>query len=68
VLLLVSSSLIGTEATLDRLRRARLADMEVRAGKRGPLGPLMRAQRAAGSIPRDIDHEDVVVIRAVAPR
>jgi release factor glutamine methyltransferase len=68
VLLLVSSSLIDTEATLDRLRRAGLADVEVRASRRGPLGPLMRAQQAAGTIPRDIDHEDVVVIRAVAPR
>jgi release factor glutamine methyltransferase len=66
-LLLVHSSLIGTDATLDRLRRAGLIDVEVRAYARGPLGPLMRAQQAAGTIPSDIDQEDVVVIRASAP-
>lgn len=66
-LLLVHSSLIGTDATLDRLRRAGLVDVEVRECVRGPLGPLMRAQQAAGMIPADIDEEDVVVIRACAP-
>jgi release factor glutamine methyltransferase len=66
-LLLVHSSLIGTNATLERLRQAGLIDVEVRARERGPLGPLMRAQQAAGTIPSDIDEEDVVVIRASAP-
>ncbi|GAA1619691.1 methyltransferase [Kribbella sancticallisti] len=66
-LLLVHSSLIGTDATLERLRRAGLVDVEVRACVRGPLGPLMRAQQAAGTIPADIDEEDVVIIRASAP-
>ncbi|TCC44863.1 methyltransferase domain-containing protein [Kribbella pittospori] len=68
VLLLVQSSLIGTDTTLHRLRRAGLVDVEVRACVRGPLGPLMRAQQAAGTIPSDVDQEDVVVIRARAPR
>jgi len=67
VLLLVSSSLIGTDLTLDRLQNAGLVDVEVRTSVRGPLGPLMRAQQKAGTIPAEIDHEDVVVIRAVAP-
>jgi len=66
-LLLVHSSLIGIDATLERLRRAGLVDVEVRECRRGPLGPLMRAQQAAGTIPVDIDEEDVVIIRATAP-
>jgi release factor glutamine methyltransferase len=65
--LLVHSSLIGTDATLERLRRAGLVDVEVRACERGPLGPLMRAQQAAGTIPSHVDEEEVVVIRATAP-
>jgi release factor glutamine methyltransferase len=67
VLLLVHSSLIGTDKTLERLRRAGLVDVEVRQSVRGPLGPLMRDQQAAGTIPSGIDEEDVVIIRAVAP-
>jgi release factor glutamine methyltransferase len=67
VLLLVHSSLIGTEATLQRLRRAGLVNVEVRTCVRGPLGPLMRAQQIAGTIPADVDEEDVVIIRASAP-
>jgi release factor glutamine methyltransferase len=68
VLLLVHSSLIGIDSTLRRLRDAGLVDVEVRARERGPLGPLMRAQQAAGMIPADVDEEDVVVIRACAAR
>jgi release factor glutamine methyltransferase len=67
VLLLVHSSLIGIEATVERLRRSGLVDVDVCARRRGPLGPLMRAQQAAGRIPGHIDQEDVVVIRATAP-
>jgi release factor glutamine methyltransferase len=67
VLLLVHSSLIGIDATLHRLRRAGLVNVEVRASVRGPLGPLMRAQQVAGTIPADVDEEDVVIIRASAP-
>jgi release factor glutamine methyltransferase len=67
VLLLVHSSLIGTEATLQRLRRAGLVNVEVRACVRGPLGPLMRAQQIAGTIPAEVEEEDVVIIRASVP-
>jgi len=66
VLLLVHSSLIGIDATLLRLRRAGMVNVEVRACERGPMGPLMRAQQAAGTIPADVDEEDVVIIRARA--
>jgi release factor glutamine methyltransferase len=66
VLLLVHSSLIGIDATVQRLRRAGLVDVEERATVRGPLGPLMRAQQTAGTLPTDVDGEDVVIIRAVA--
>ena len=33
----------------------------------GPLGPLMRARRAAGLIPPDADEEDVLVVRGRNP-
>jgi release factor glutamine methyltransferase len=67
VLLLVHSSLIGTDATLERLRRAGLVAVEVRRRERGPLGPLMRAQQAAGRISAEITEEEVVLVRACAP-
>jgi release factor glutamine methyltransferase len=66
--LLVHSSLIGEEATLERLRRAGLADARVVERQPGPLGPLMRAQQAAGNLPADVHEEDVVIIRASARR
>jgi release factor glutamine methyltransferase len=66
-LLLVHSSLIGIDVTFERLRRAGLADVEVRACERGALGPLMRAQQAGGAISSNINEEDVVIIRATAP-
>jgi release factor glutamine methyltransferase len=68
VVLLVHSSLIGEEQTLERLRRAGLVGVEVVSRHRGPLGPLMRAQQEAGTIPADVDSEDVVIVRGVAPR
>ena len=43
------------------------ADAAVVDRRRGPLGPLMREQLAAGRIPVGIADEDVVVVRAVAP-
>jgi release factor glutamine methyltransferase len=66
--LLVHSSLIGEQATLDRLAAAGLLEVSVVERRRGPLGPLMRAQQEAGTIPPDVDEEDVVIIRGVAPR
>lgn len=67
VLLVVHSSLIGFDATVERCRRAGLMNIEIRDRVRGPLGPLMRAQQALGTIPADIDEEDVAIIRATAP-
>jgi release factor glutamine methyltransferase len=66
-ILLVHSSLIGEDATIDRLTRAGLADARVIARDRGPLGPLMREQQRLGTVPAEVDEEDVVVIEAVAP-
>ena len=66
-LLIVHSSLIGTDATLERLRRSGLVNVDVRRCERGPLGPLMRAQQSVGRIPADIAEEDVVLIRACSP-
>lgn len=64
VLLVVHSSLIGEEQTLRRLRRGGFADASVVDRHTGPLGPLMREQQAAGAIPADVDHEDLIVVRA----
>lgn len=65
-ILLVHSSLIDEHATIARLRRAGLPEAAVVDRHRGPLGPLMREQQRAGTVPAGIDEEDVVIIRAVA--
>ncbi len=65
--LLVHSSLVGEDATLDGLRRAGLVAAEVIERVPGPLGPLMREQQATGLIPPEVEQEDVLVIRAEAP-
>jgi release factor glutamine methyltransferase len=61
VLLVVHSSLLGYEPTAEALSAHGL-EVEVAASDRGPLGPLMRARRAAGLIP-PVDEEDVLVVR-----
>ncbi|WP_350275524.1 methyltransferase [Kribbella sp. HUAS MG21] len=66
-LLVVHSSLIGIDQTIARLRRAGLVDVRVVVRVRGPLGPLMLAQQALGTIPADVREEDVVIIRGCAP-
>jgi release factor glutamine methyltransferase len=66
VVLLVHSSLIDEQATVERLRAGGLA-AEVAERHRGPLGPLMREQQEAGTVPADVDEEDVVIVRGVAP-
>lgn len=66
-ILLVHSSIIGEDATLERLEAAGLRKATVIERHRGPLGPLMREQQRLGTIPADIQEEDVVIIRAVAP-
>lgn len=65
--LLVHSSLIGEQATLDRLGAAGLVGATVVERHHGPLGPLMREQQRQGTIPADVEEEDVVIIRATAP-
>jgi release factor glutamine methyltransferase len=65
VLLLVHSSLLGLEPTAAALRAAGL-DVDVAARERGPLGPLMRARRAAGLI-APVAEEDVLVVRGRKP-
>jgi release factor glutamine methyltransferase len=67
VLLVVHTAVIGEQATVDRLLGAGFADATVVDRHRGPLGPLMREQLRLGTVPSDVDEEDVVVIRAVAP-
>jgi len=69
VLLVVHSSLCGTDSTLDMLRDRGL-QAEVIARHQGSFGPLLRA-RAAGLEARDVlalgqREEEVVVVRAAA--
>jgi release factor glutamine methyltransferase len=65
VLLVVHSSLLGVDPTAEALAAAGL-EVDVAANERGPLGPLMRARRAAGLIP-PVDEEDVLVVRGRKP-
>ena len=65
-LLLVHSSLIGTERTLAMLEQAGL-DAEVVERRRGPLGPLMLDRiemlESRGLLEPGVREEDVVVVR-----
>jgi release factor glutamine methyltransferase len=69
VLLVVQSSLCGTEATLDALRAAGLT-AQVAHRHHGALGPLLRARapmlEARGLLAPGQREEEVVVVRAVA--
>lgn len=71
MLLLIQSSLTGVEATLDRLRAARLERAEVVARRRGPLGPLLAARatelEGRGLLRPGEREEELVAIRALAP-
>lgn len=67
VVLLTHSTIIGDDVTCRRLAASGLQSVEVVERVRGPLGPLMREQQRLGTIAADIEEEDVVVIRAVAP-
>jgi release factor glutamine methyltransferase len=66
-LLLVHSSLLGVEPTMDALRARGLA-VDVPVRERGPLGPLMDGRRdhleAAGMLEPGQREEDVLVFRA----
>ncbi len=70
VMLIVHSSLCGTEATLERLRAAGM-DAEVAERARGPLGPLMlrrveELERRGVLAPGQRD-EELVIVRAERP-
>ena len=64
--LVVQSTIIGEEETLERLRGGALA-AEVVARREGPLGPLMAGRRAhleaQGLLPPGQDREELLVIR-----
>jgi release factor glutamine methyltransferase len=66
-LLLVHSSLLGVEPTIETLRAHGLA-VDVPVRERGPLGPLMNGRRAhleaAGMLERGQRDEEVLVVRA----
>jgi release factor glutamine methyltransferase len=66
-LLLVHSSLLGVEPTMDALRARGLA-VDVPVRERGPLGPLMDGRRAhleaTGMLEPGQREEDVLVFRA----
>lgn len=66
-LMVVHSSLIGEERTVEHFQRVGLTDVRVVERHRGPLGPLMVAQQEAGNLPADVQEEDVVIIRGVVP-
>ena len=70
-LLIVSSSILGTDLTLRGLEAGGL-EADVVARRRGPLGPLMLARvqalEADGLLEPGQRHEDVVVIRGRAPQ
>jgi release factor glutamine methyltransferase len=68
--LLVHSSVLGTDRTLAALEAAGLG-ADVAARRRGPLGPLMAARVHAleqrGMLPAGQRHEDVVIVRGRMP-
>jgi release factor glutamine methyltransferase len=68
--LLVHSSIIGTERTLEGLAAGGL-EADVVARRRGPLGPLMSSRvqllRERGLLSHDEHDEEVVVVRGRAP-
>jgi release factor glutamine methyltransferase len=70
VLLLVQSSICGTDATLRRLRRAGL-EARVRDRRRGPLGPLMLSRapelERRGALRPGEREEELVVLEARRP-
>jgi release factor glutamine methyltransferase len=69
-ILIVHSSLCGTDATLARLGAAGL-EADVVASERGPLGPLMLARieqlEASGALAPGEREEDVVIVRGRKP-
>ena len=70
-LLVVSSSVLGSDRTLAAMRDAGLEDAEIVARRRGPLGPLMRARvhtlEERGMLAPGEREEDVIIVRARQP-
>jgi release factor glutamine methyltransferase len=70
-LLIVSSSVLGTDRTLAAMRDAGLEGVDVIARRRGPLGPLMTARvhtlEERGLLKPGQRHEDVIVVRGRQP-
>ncbi len=70
-LLIVSSSILGTDRTLAAMRDAGLDDAECIARRRGPLGPLMRARvhmlEERGMLAPGQREEDVIIVRGRLP-
>ena len=66
-LLLVSSSVLGTERSLRALRDAGFEDADCIARRRGPLGPLMQSRvhllEERGMLEPGQRHEDVIILR-----
>ena len=70
-LLLVSSSVLGTDLTLQAMRDAGLEDVDVVAKQRGPLGPLMLSRittlEERGMLKPGQREEDVIIVRGRQP-
>ncbi|HEX2085165.1 MAG TPA: HemK2/MTQ2 family protein methyltransferase [Solirubrobacteraceae bacterium] len=70
-LLLVSSSILGTDRTVAAMRDAGLDDAECVARRRGPLGPLMQSRvhllEERGMIAPGQREEDVIIVRGRLP-
>ena len=66
-LLLVSSSVLGTDLTLQAMRDAGLEDADCISRRRGPLGPLMQSRvhmlEERGMLEPGQRHEDVIIVR-----
>ena len=70
-LLLVSSSVLGTDRTVAAMRDAGLDDAECVARRRGPLGPLMQSRvhllEERGLLAPGQREEDVIILRGRLP-
>jgi release factor glutamine methyltransferase len=69
-ILIVHSSLCGTEATVERLAAQGLG-VDVPLRERGPLGPLMLARveqlEASGALEPGVREEEIVIVRGRKP-
>jgi release factor glutamine methyltransferase len=70
-LLIVSSSVLGTDRTVAAMRDAGLEDADCIARRRGPLGPLMRSRvhtlEERGMLAPGQRDEDVIIVRGRMP-